>query len=155
LTKGGNVLGVNFIGSTSRDSIVATHLIGTTSGVRLTQLTGVQWVPLDVAPTSNVNTIAVLGGLGDDTFTGDNSTAAVALAGGIFFDGGAGNNTLVLQGTTAASSDTYTPGPAAGQGTDIQFYGAILQEVTFANLTPFINLVASPLTVDGTNGDDA
>jgi hypothetical protein len=156
LTRGGNVLGVNFIGSTSRDSIAATHITGTTGGVRLTQLTGVSWVPLDVAPTSTVNTIAVLGGLGDDTFTVDNSNGAVALSGGIFFDGGAGNNTLVLQGTTAASSDTYTPGPAAGQGTDIQFYGAVLQEVTFANLTPFINLVpAASLTVDGTNADNA
>src|SRR5262249_17307925 len=88
---------------------------------------------------------------GDDTLTVD-STAAVPIP--ITYDGGAGKNTLTLSGGTA-TSDTYAPGPAAGAGTSRLIIGGATETVNFLNLAPVVDPVAGPLTVDGTNGNDA
>ena len=46
-------------------------------------------------------------------------------------------------------------GQTTGAGSDVQVYAAGTQEVTFANLAPVLDLVAGPLTVNGTNGNNA
>src|SRR5207253_1612586 len=73
----------------------------------------------------------------------------------LVFDGGAGNNnSLTLQGGTA-TSDVYSPGPGTGQGTDVLAFGAAIETVHFSNLSPVVDLVAGPLTVNGTNHADS
>jgi hypothetical protein len=163
LNRGGNVLAVNFIGSQNNDAITATH-VGTNGTHIVDVINGsavaaAKWVPIDVgtgAVATSLSSLAVLGGLGDDTFTVDDTAGALAIVGGIFYDGGAGSNSLVLTGTTAADSDVYSPGPGAGQGTDTMSIGGTTQKVSFANLAPVIDLVPSAtLTVNGTNKNDA
>src|SRR5262249_18810447 len=135
--------------------ITATHI--TTGGTHLVLLVGgtVKWVPVDVGTTSVLNSLSVLGGAGNDTFTVDNTAGPVVIPAGTFFDGGPGLNELILTGTSFASTDTYTPGPGAGAGADAQVVGGLTQLVTFANLTPMLDLTPGPLTVNGTNADNA
>src|SRR5262249_50092405 len=102
-------------------------------------------------PASGVVRIEVDAGAGDDTLTVD-STNPIALP--ISYDGGTGKNSLILAHGTA-TTDTYTPGPALGSGTSVMTFGAVTQTVHFMNLAPVTDLVPGPLTVNGTNGNDA
>ena len=148
------LLSANFIGSGSDDSITVSA-VGT-SGARVVDVVGGNtWVPIDLGTTNPLRSLAILGGLGDDSLTVDDSAGAVALLAGIAYDGGAGTNSLTLTGSTVATSDTYTPGPGAGQGTDTMVIGGATQTVSFTNLAPLTDNVAGPLTVNGTNGNDA
>ncbi|HVX13123.1 MAG TPA: DUF4214 domain-containing protein [Pirellulales bacterium] len=155
LNRGGNLLALNFIGSTSNDAITVSHLAA--GGTHLVDLINgaVKWVPIDVGTTTTLNTLSVSGGLGDDTLSVDDTNGAVSLAGGISFDGGAGNNLLRLIGTMAETADNYTPGPGTGQGSDSMTIGGAVQLVTFTNLAPVVDTVAGPLTVTATNANDA
>jgi hypothetical protein len=102
-------------------------------------------------PSSGITSIAVDGGAGDDTLSVD-STTPIPIA--ISYDGGGGKNSLTLLGGTA-TTDTYTPGPALGTGTIQMTFGQVTQTVSFVNLAPMMDLVPGPLTVNGTNGNDA
>ena len=168
LDNGGTVLGVNFIGSTGNDAITVAHLAAGASATHVVDVAGgvvgatgvvaggFKWVPIDIGTApSTLASLSVLGGAGDDSLVVDDSAGAVAMTGGVFFDGGSGNNKLVLLGTTAETADIYTPGPGTGQGTDTMTVGGIAQKVSFANLAPVYDFVAGPLVVNGTNGDDA
>ncbi len=93
---------------------------------------------------------------GNDTMTVDSSASLLDLSGGIFFDGGTGQNSLQLvqTGGAAATSDTYAPTTNPGQGSDIIIGGGITQTVYFQNLAPVYDNVPGPLTVMGTNAND-
>ncbi len=65
-----------------------------------------------------------------------------------------GASSLTLTGGTA-TSDTYTPGPGAGQGNDTLVFPGGTQSVTFTGLSPVMDTVSGPLTVTGTSGNDA
>ncbi|HVX13124.1 MAG TPA: DUF4214 domain-containing protein [Pirellulales bacterium] len=153
LNKGGNDLDVNFISVAGNNAITASHIVaGGTHVVLLFNGAG-KWVPIDIGST--LNSLAVLGGQGNDTLTVDDTNGAVSLASGISFNGGAGNNSLKLVGTTAATADTYTPGPGTGQGSDSMTIGGAVQLVTFNNLAPVVDTVPGPLTVTASNANDA
>ncbi len=149
---------VDFIGSPGNDAIDA---IQTAAGdTRLTDFAGIaglKRMPVDLvsAVGDGWQSVEVDGGLGNDTLTVDNSNGLVDEAYGIYFDGGPGQNSLILTGSTTVASDTYTPGPGTGQGTDIQSAGRVTQIVSFANLAPVFDSVAGPLVVNGTNADNA
>ncbi len=112
-------------------------------------------VPIDLVESvgNGINGLEIDGGQGSNTLTVDNSNGLVTggglLVGGIFFNAGTGTNSLILTGSTAVTSDIYTPGPGTGQGSDVQMDAAgNTQTVTFVNLSPVTDLVAGPLTVD-------
>src|SRR5262249_19652684 len=99
---------------------------------------------------------------GDDTL---NVNVAAASGSDVFsnlvnFDGGAGNDKVVVSGTptTTVNQPIYTPAPAIGQG-QLQYLNAAsatLMNIQFLNVEPAIDTVPAPmLTVNGTNGDDA
>ncbi|HUY90682.1 MAG TPA: DUF4214 domain-containing protein [Pirellulales bacterium] len=139
LLGGNNALTVN--GSAADDSITATNGQATIAG--------------DIPVNYNVGDLKTLGidGMGgNDTLTVDSTAGPVLTP--IYYDGGAGSNSLTLTGGSA-SSDIYTPGPAAGQGMDALVIGGSPETVHFVNLAPVIDNVAGPLVVNGTNGDDA
>jgi hypothetical protein len=140
------------VGSVTADHLLVTNTsIGT---VRITDTTAGKRMPVDIV---GFISLAVNGGLGDDTLTVDNSLGLVDFPEGIIYDGGDGNNALDLVGTTAVASDVYTPGPGPGQGSDVQTTaGGAVQAVFFKNLAPVLDTTtATSLTVNGTNGDDA
>ena len=120
--------------------------------VAVTDLTtGFSLLPASIVST-DTGSLFVQGGNGNDALTVDSTAAAVAIP--ITYDGGAGQNTLTLSGGTA-TSDTYAPGPAAGSGTSQITIGGATQTVNFLNLAPVLDTVPGPLTVTGTNGNDA
>jgi Ca2+-binding RTX toxin-like protein len=62
-----------------------------------------------------VTGVLVQGRVGDDTLTLDSSNGFPVLTGGITFDGGSGNNTLVMPGASTFTAETEAPtGPASG-----------------------------------------
>ena len=75
----------------------------------------------------------------------------------IVFDGGAGRDTLIVTGTLpvgALSTVAYTPGPDISAGR--LNYNSGGMTIEFTNLEPVIDTtVATTLTVNGTNGDNA
>ena len=113
--------------------------------------TGIALLPANIV-SADTGSLFVQGGAGNNTLTVDSTAAAVAIP--ITYDGGGGQNTLTLSGGTA-TSDTYAPGPAAGSGTSQIVLGGVTQTVSFMNLAPVFDTVAGPLTVSGTNGNDA
>ena len=54
-----------------------------------------------------------------------------------------------------ATSDIYTPGPNPDQGRSVIVISGVTQTIEFTGLEPVIDLVAGPLTVNGTNADNA
>jgi hypothetical protein len=147
LTVAGTAVnGLNVIGSSGNDQFTVSQ-VGIST--RVLQTTGGAWVPVDL---TGFRSLAVSGGAGTDTLTVDSSAGAVTTP--IVYDGGTGSDSLVLSGGTA-TSDTYTPGPLPGSGTDTLVIGGNIESVQFVNLTPVFDSVGGPLTVNGTNGDDA
>ncbi len=107
---------------------------------------------------SKVQEIGVNAGTGNDTLVVDSSNGLVSVAKGINFDGGTGFDTLQLVQTGGATqtSDTYSPGPGAGEGTDAITGSGGTQTVSFQNLAPVIDLVpVSTLSVNGTPANNA
>jgi hypothetical protein len=122
-----------------------TDLVATVNGTTTTY-TGA------LASASGVQSIEVGGGDGNDTLTVDSATGPIPIP--IFYEGSTGASSLHLVGGTA-TSDIYTPGPAPGAGTSQITIAGVTQTVVFANLAPVVDTVAGPLTVKGTNGNDA
>ncbi|HWB14429.1 MAG TPA: DUF4214 domain-containing protein [Pirellulales bacterium] len=139
LPGGGNTLTVN--GSAGDDTITVTNGTAGIAGNINTNYT-----PADLAAL-DINGLA-----GDDMLVVNSAAGAVVTP--IVYDGGAGTNALSLVGG-GATSDVYTPGPLSGQGTDMLVIGGKTESVQFTNLTPVFDSVTGPLTVNGTNGNDA
>ena len=153
ITGGASVDTLEVLASDTNDAITATQSgIGTSVTVAPG---GTAWVPIDMTAVEALN---VVGGDGDDTLTVDNSAGLVLPdVSGIDFAGGAGSDTLVLTGTTAIDTSTYSVGPAVDAGTIV--HGSLLQAaqtVTFTGLEPVVDLVAAAnLVVNATNADNA
>ena len=104
--------------------------------------------------TLETASLVVDGGAGNDNLTVDDSGGQVTIP--ITYNGGAGTNALTLTGSTAATADLYVPGSQLGAGTStLTFASGGPEVVNFLNLAPVIDEVAGPLTVTGTNGNDA
>jgi hypothetical protein len=146
---GGNFDAINIIGSVGADSIIATQ----NEGVTATSVGMNSWVPIDF---SAVEGVTIVGGGGNDVLMVDNSAGAVLPnLTGIFYDGGVGNDTLVLQGTTTVTSNIYSVGPDNSSGSSVQVSAGGTQTVFFTGLEPVIDTVAGPLTVNATAADNA
>jgi hypothetical protein len=107
---------------------------------------------------TNIQQFSFDGEAGNDTLTVDSSTSLLSLANGIQYDGGTGFDTLQLvqTGGTTQTSDNYSPGPNAGEGTDVIAGPSGTQTVSFQHLAPVLDLVpASVLTVNGTPANNA
>jgi hypothetical protein len=144
---GSAVNALNVIGSAGTNVFNVSTVPGFT---RVLQTTGGTWVPLDLTGFKSLT----IGGGDSDQLTVDDTNGQVTTP--IFYNGGSGASTLTLAGTTLAQTDTYTPGPATGQGTDtMTFAVGGPQVVAFTNLTPVFDNVPGPLVVDGTSGNDA
>ena len=153
ITGGASVDTIEILASDTNDAITATQS-GIGTSVRVAP-DGTAWVPIDMAAVEALN---VLGADGDDTLTVDNSAGLVLPdVSGIDFAGGAGSDTLVLTGTTAIDTSTYSVGPAVDAGTIV--HASLLlatQTVTFTGLEPVVDLVAAAnLVVNATNADNA
>src|SRR5439155_13929538 len=86
------------------------HLLATINGVTTTY-TNVLAGPI---ATSGIEQILVQGGNGADQLTVDSTNGAIPIL--VTYDGGDNSDRLILTGGTA-TSDVYTAGPSAGQGT--------------------------------------
>ncbi|HYW70658.1 MAG TPA: hypothetical protein VE961_06475, partial [Pyrinomonadaceae bacterium] len=102
--------------------------------------------------TSGIEHIIVQGLAGKDTLTVDSTNGPVPIP--INYDGGDDQDSLVLTGGTA-TADTYTPGPSVEAGVSELVIGGVTQTVSFTNIEPVSDLVAGPLTVNGTNANNA
>jgi hypothetical protein len=145
LPGGGNTLTVN--GSAGNDAITVTNSLVTIAGD----------LPIAYTP-ANLAALDINGLAGNDTLTVDSTNGPVTEP--VYFDGGTGSNALILiDNKNTVVSDVYAAGPQPGQGTDTLNFGTVakpvLETVQFTNLTPVYDSVAGPLTVVGTNGDDA
>ncbi|HWB14006.1 MAG TPA: DUF4214 domain-containing protein [Pirellulales bacterium] len=137
-------------GTSGNDAI---NLALDASGNLVVTVNGVNTTYVGIGNT-NVKQIEVDGGAGTNTLTVDSTNGPITVP--IFFDGGTGSNALDLVDTAnTATSDVYAPGPLPGQGTDTLTFAGGTETIHFANLTPVYDSVAGPLTVNGTNGDDA
>ena len=125
-------------------------------GDLLVTVNGVTTTYVGIAGAS-IESINVLGLAGNDVLTVDSTNDGVPVP--INFDGGANADSLILSGGTAVS-DTYTPGPEPRarhkrDGLFVGQRGLVTQVVTFVNLEPVIDSVASPLVVNGNNANNA
>jgi hypothetical protein len=96
---------------------------------------------------------------GNDTLTVDFSNGNPIPTGGIDFDGGTGFDSMTLQGG-AETAESYSPGPNPGSGTIQITAGATAGPATagtihFENLSPVFDMTPGPLTVNGTNAANA
>ncbi len=127
-------------------------------------------VPTYQVPLALVPQINIYGGGGQNTLTIDDSNGLITVPNGITFNGGDpgpgqtgagqdGRGTLVLTqsaGSTAQTSDVYTPGPNPGQGTDVIIGPTGVQSVYFTELAPvYDNVLATTATVNGTAATNA
>jgi hypothetical protein len=109
-------------------------------------------VPRPLVITSNPSLINVQAEGGDDDLTVDTSNGLIGVP--IQYDGGAGTDSLLVQGATGATNLVYSPGPAAGAGSLDYNSGAMT--IDFTGLEPIVDLLVIPtLTVNGTNADNA
>ncbi len=137
----GDVLEI--LGTASNDTIT---LVGDASGVP-NHFAGLRLDTDHQVLLGSAVRILVNGNAGNDTLTVDSSTAPFTNP--ITYDGGLGTDTLVLSGGTA-TSDTYTAGPAVGQGTMALTFAAGNENIAFSNLEPVLDTIVSPLlTVNG------
>ena len=122
------------------------------STMRFGLLGGNDVLDLLAGPMTGALAINYTGGTGDDSLIVDSTNGPVL--GPINYDGGPGTNYLTLTGGTAAS-DTYTPGSQLGSGTNTLVFPGGTESVSFQNLAPIFDQVGGPLTVNGTNGNNA
>jgi hypothetical protein len=121
--------------------------------VFLNSATPTTQVPLAVLQQINVNGLG-----GNDTLIVDSSNGLINVPLGMRYDGGTGFNILQLVQTdgTTQSTDVYSPGPNAGQGTDVITGPGGTQTVFFQNLAPVLDTVpATTLIVNGTPANNA
>ena len=106
--------------------------------------------------TTSVNQIEVDGGAGNDTLNVD-VTGGLIHGPTIAFDGGAGFDELAVVGTPPSPvlSTSYSGGQAPGSGSLTYADDSGQMTINFVNLEPVIDTVPGPLTVTGTNGNDA
>ena len=98
--------------------------------------------------------LVVRGGIGDDGLTVNLGTGLNLTAGGLTYDGGVGQDSLILQGGSLTSS-TYSPAATPGTGNFVLAAGAS-REVDFVGVETVRDLsTASTLTVRATAGDNA
>ena len=116
-----------------------------------TQVTVNALLPVQIV-TAHAASLVVSGGTGNDNLTVNSATAPVTVP--ITYDGGAGTNALTFTGGTA-TSDVYSPGSQLGAGTNTLTFAGGTELVHFMNLAPVFDLVAGPLTVNGTNAVNA
>ena len=153
LTVGGNAGDVDTVtvnGTNSNDLITVT---GTGSASNPVVALTVGSTHLQAVSVSTVTSALVINsGLGTDSVLVDSSVSAVTVP-ITFIGGGGADDSLTLSGGTA-TSDVYTPGSIPGSGLSILTFPSGIESVTFANLKPVLDMVASPLEVDGTSADD-
>ena len=114
--------------------------------------------------SAGLQNVHINGGSGDDFLSVDSTNGLFATSGAISFNGGLGDNKLLLsQGTNAQGVNTiqqvdnYQVFGGPGQGSDliIDPSGTESQFVKFQNLAPVIDTVpATLLTVGGTDGNN-
>ncbi|MGE0755831.1 MAG: Ig-like domain-containing protein [Pirellulaceae bacterium] len=102
---------------------------------------------------AGIERVEVSAGSGDDLLVVNSAHGAIRFSQGIAYDGGAGTDTLQLEGGVA-SSNVYSPGPGPGQGTSQLVIGGNTQRIVFANLEPVIDLVGGPIQIQGTAADN-
>jgi len=112
-------------------------------------------IPIGAIEQINVNGLG-----GNDTLMVDSTNGLINVVNGIRYDGDGGSDSLQLlqTGGPIRTSDTYSVGPANGQGlsTTVGSGTAGTQSVRFENLEPVLDLVpAALLTVNATGGDNA
>jgi len=112
-------------------------------------LAGSQQFPVPGTPAIRVITFG-----GDDQLVVDNTNGMLDVPDGIFYDGGAGQDSMLLTGATAVDTITYNPGPAVDGGVITHQLGAAVQKVSFAGLEPIDDLVAGAMVVNGTPQSD-
>ena len=96
-------------------------------------------VPIYSAPATSIGEIIVLGGGGDDQLTIDSTNGAINLAERVQFDGGAGSNELVLEGTDVVDFRQVTAGSKTTATID-DARGNLRQEVIYENASLTNNL---------------
>ncbi len=101
---------------------------------------------------SGIEHIVVQGLGGNDSLTVDSANGAISIP--ITYHGGDNFDTLTLTGGVATSTINQV-GPEVGDGTSTIVIGGVTQVVRFSGLEPVIDLVAGPLTVNGTNANNA
>ncbi len=136
-----NAPGGNDLLTVNSPAVGQTQVVGSSSGVAM--------VPLLL---TNVGDLIINTGAGDDHLTVDSTNRLIAVP--IFFNAGTGLNGMTLSGGIA-TSDAYGVGPDNGSGTSVISDGVITQAVIFSGLSPVLDLVAGPLTVNGTAADNA
>jgi len=143
-TGAGNT--VTVVGTSGDDNITASATSTSTTSVQVNSLATV------TLETQDTQSLVIDGGTGNDTLTVDSTTEAVVIP--ITYDGGPGTNTLVLTGGTE-TGEQYTPGSQLGSGTISMSFVSGTELINFLNLAPIVDSVSGPLTVYGTNADNA
>lgn len=90
---------------------------------------------------------------GADTLTVDNSGGLVTVP--LQYNGGDGNDSLRLIGTTGGVTAAYSVGPGTSDGTITHVLGAATQTVVFTGLEPVLDTVGGTLAINATNADNA
>jgi uncharacterized repeat protein (TIGR01451 family) len=97
---------------------------------------------------STVDLVVVNGFGGNDTLTVNVGNGLLDVPGGIEFDGGIGNDTLIVTGSfPGINSVSYTPGPAGNEGMVVVDGVSGDQTITFVGLEPVELLLPTPLLV--------
>jgi hypothetical protein len=112
------------------------------------EVNGLKPLTIIAAETANVR---IDPGNGNDTFVVDSSSGAFPIP--IHFDGGTGDNRMILTGGFA-SSDTASFGLFPGSGSSKLVLGGVPQSVSYINLNQLIDVVAGSLAVNGTATND-
>jgi hypothetical protein len=115
---------------------------------------GEAWLPVDFAFIEGLNILATGG---DDELIVDNTHGLVLPDGnGINYDGGQGEDSLRLIGSTTVDASSYDVGPDPDEGMIMHELDGSVQTVRFTGLEPLLDTVsATSLTVNGTNDGNA
>ncbi len=120
----------------------STTIYGTTTG--------------DDINTASIDRIAIDGNDGNDAVTVINDNGLITFSGGIYYEGGAGVDTLNTQGSLQLDSALYSVGPQLGGGVLTHSVGNEAQTVYFSELEPvFDTTTAATATVIATGADNA
>src|SRR5581483_1348647 len=109
---------------------------------------------ISVSGAGALNSLLVNGQDNNDSLTVDFSSGNPIPTSGITFDGGLGNDSLTLSGGSE-TAETYSPGLIPGAGTIAITSSAKAGIIHFANIEPLIDTVSGPLTVNGTDANNA
>jgi hypothetical protein len=117
-------------------------------------------VPTKTVQMSVLQQINVNGLGGNDTLIVDSSNGLINVPLGIRYDGGTGFDKLdvVQTGGTTQTSDVYSVGPNAGEGSDVITGPGTtgVQTISFQNLAPVLDTVpATTATANGTPANNA